>query len=101
MVAAYRLQPLTFALARAFRLVKVRHFTLPNLLTPEPLVPEFLQGDATPEALCEAVFDLLRSPERRADIEREFAKLRDQLARGADRLAASAVLEVASAPRRK
>jgi lipid-A-disaccharide synthase len=100
-VAAYRLQPLTFALARAFRLVKVRHFTLPNLLTPEPLVPEFLQGGATAEALCESVFDLLRSPDRRADIEREFAKLRDQLARGADQLAARAVLEVASAPRRK
>jgi lipid-A-disaccharide synthase len=96
-VAAYRLAPLTFALARAFRLVKVRHFTLPNLLTPEPLVPEFLQGDATAEALCDSVFDLLRSPERRADIEREFAKLRDQLARGADRLAARAVLEVAGA----
>jgi lipid-A-disaccharide synthase len=96
-VAAYRLAPLTYALARSLRLVKVRHFTLPNLLTPDPLVPEFLQGDATAQALSDSVFGLLRDPERRADIEREFAKLRDQLARGADQRAAKAVLELAGA----
>lgn len=94
-VAAYRLAPLTYALARSLKLVKVRHFTLPNLLTGQPLVPEFLQGGASPQALAEALEALLESPERRAGIAREFAKLRDQLARGADRLAARAVLELA------
>jgi len=96
-VAAYRLAPLTYALARSLRLVKVRHFTLPNLLTAEPLVPEFLQSEATPAALCEAVLELLQEPGRRAAIELEFAKLRDQLARGADQRAAGAVLDVARA----
>ena len=96
-VAAYRLAPLTYALARSFRLVKVRHFTLPNLLTRDPLVPEFLQGAATAQALSDSVSGLLESPQRRADIEREFAKLRDLLARGADERAARAVLEVAGA----
>lgn len=96
-VAAYRLAPLTFALARGLRLVKVRHFALPNLLTPEPLVPEFLQGSATAEGLCGAVLALLQDPGRRADIEREFAKLRHQLAVGANQRAARAVLEVAGA----
>ena len=94
-VAAYRLAPLTYALARSLKLVKVRHFTLPNLLTGQPLVPEFLQGGASPEALAEALEALLADPDRRAGIAREFAKLRDQLARGADRLAAQAVLELA------
>jgi lipid-A-disaccharide synthase len=68
---------------------------LPNLLTPEPQVPEFLQGAATAEALCTAVVDLLDSPDRRRAIAREFAKLREQLAQGADRLAANAVLGLA------
>lgn len=94
-VAAYRLAPLTYALARSLKLVKVRHFTLPNLLTGQPLVPEFLQRGASPQALADALEALLESPERRAGIAREFAKLRDQLARGADRLAARAVLELA------
>lgn len=95
-VAAYRLAPLTYALARSLKLVKVRHFTLPNLLTGEPMVPEFLQGGASPEALSESLEALLGDPERRAGIAREFAKLRAQLARGADRLSAEAVLEVAA-----
>jgi lipid-A-disaccharide synthase len=94
-VAAYRLAPLTYALAKTLRLVKVPHFTLPNLLTDEPMVPEFLQRGATPEALCNAVHELLSDPDRRQAIAVEFAKLRDQLARGADRLAARSVLELA------
>ena len=94
-VAAYRLAPLTYALARSLKLVKVRHFTLPNLLTGEPMVPEFLQGRANPEALSESLDALLGAPERREEIVREFAKLRDRLARGADHLAAQAVLELA------
>ena len=94
-VAAYRLAPLTYALAKSLRLVKVRHFTLPNLLTDAPQVPEFLQGAASAEALSESVSGLLSDPGRRAAIASEFAKLRDQLARGADRLAARAVLELA------
>ena len=96
-VAAYKLAPLTYALARSLRLVKVRHFTLPNLLTEEPLVPEFLQSEATSHALCESVFSLLQDEERRTVIELEFAKLRDQLARGADQRAARAVLDAARA----
>jgi lipid-A-disaccharide synthase len=97
MVAAYKLAPLTYALARSLKLVKVRHFTLPNLLTEEPLVPEFLQSEATPQALSGSVASLLEDEGRRAAIELEFAKLRDQLARGADQRAASAVLGVARA----
>jgi len=95
MVAAYRLAPVTYALVRHLKLVRVRHFTLPNLLTETPLVPEFLQEAASAPALCGAVYDLLRDGARREAISQEFAKLRDQLARGADRLAARAVLDSA------
>jgi lipid-A-disaccharide synthase len=95
MVAAYRLAPVTHALVRHLKLVRVPHFTLPNLLTETPLVPEFLQEAANAPALCGAVYDLLQDGARREAISREFAKLRDQLARGADRLAARAVLDSA------
>lgn len=95
MVAAYKLSPLTLALQRCFRLVKVKHFAMPNLLTKEPLVPEFLQDEATPEALAAAVAGLLDDDERRAAIEREFDALRGQLARGAQQRAARAILKLA------
>ena len=96
MVAAYRIAPLTYAIMKTFRLVKVPYFTLPNLLTPEPLVPEFLQGAATPEALANAVTALMNDAGRRAAIADQFANLRAELAQGADKRAADAVLDLAS-----
>ena len=94
-IAAYRLSSLTYVLARALRLVKVRYFTLPNQLTREPLVPEFLQGGATAESLSSAVAELLDDPSRRQRIEQEFASLRDELARAASERAADAVMAMA------
>lgn len=93
-VAAYKLAPLTYWLARTLRLVKVRHFTLPNQLTSEPLVPEYLQHGATPEALADAVGRLLDDDVRRQAIERSFAELRERLQRDASARAAEAVLSL-------
>ena len=95
MVSAYRVAPMTYLLARMLRLLKVPHFTMPNLLTEQPLVPEFLQHDATPEALANAVGGLLDDAERRRSIEQRFAELRSHLGLSADRRAALAVLELA------
>ncbi|MCB1841446.1 MAG: lipid-A-disaccharide synthase [Halioglobus sp.] len=94
-VAAYRLAPLTYALAKGLRLVKVPCFTLPNQLTREPLVPEFLQSAVTPEALADAVAQMLDDDVLRLRIQGEFAGLRDTLARGASDRAAEAVLAAA------
>ena len=80
---------------KTFRLLKVPYFTLPNLLTQEPLVPEFLQGAANPRALAEAVDSLLNDPAKRARISDRFSRLRLALAQGADKLAARAVLDLA------
>ena len=97
MVAAYRLSPVTYAIVKAFDLLKVPYFTLPNQLTPEPLVPEYLQGAASPHALADAITDLLRDPARRSYIADQFSGLRQSLARGADKLAARAILDLAQA----
>lgn len=95
MVAAYRLSPLTHLLNRWFKLVKVKYFAMPNLLTDEPMVPEFLQDQATPEALATAVADLLDNSARRDEIHRKFVALRVELARGAQKRAAKAILDLA------
>lgn len=97
-VSAYRVAPATYYLARMFRLLKVEHFTMPNLLTKTPLVPEFLQNDATPEALAAAVEGLLEDPARRLAIEETFAELRVRLGLGADQRAARAVIDMALRP---
>jgi lipid-A-disaccharide synthase len=95
MVAAYRIGTLTYAIMKSFKLLKVPYITIPNLLTGEPLVPEFIQKEASPEALANAVSDLLDDPGRRAAITDEFVKLRTALALGADEKAARAVLGLA------
>jgi len=99
MVAAYRFAPLTYAIIKYFRLWKGQFFTLPNLLTQEPLVPEHLQDAANPVALADAVAKLMNNPKRRADIAARFAILRAELAQGADKMAAQAVIDLADGQR--
>jgi lipid-A-disaccharide synthase len=94
-VAAYKVAAMTAAILRTFRLLRNEYFTIPNLLTEEPLIPEYIQEDATPKALAQAVWELLQDPQRREDIGRRFATLRTELALGADDRAAEAVIELA------
>ena len=79
---------------RSLRLLKTEKFTIPNLLTEEPLIPELMQEAATPEALAEAVAALLGDPARCEAIRRRFATLRSELALGADDCAADAVISL-------
>jgi len=91
----YRLATLSAALIRGLRLLKLTHVTLPNLMTKEPLVPEFIQGAAQPEAIAAAVGELLDDPERRRFISDEFAKLKAELALNTDQRAAEVVIGLA------
>ena len=65
-VTVYRTHPLTYFLAK--RLVRVPHLALATMVAGERVVPEVLQGEATPEYLSKLVLPLLSadSPERRA-----------------------------------
>ena len=94
-VAAYRVAPMTWFIGKGLRLVKLTHYTMPNLLTEEPLVPEFIQGDARPELISAAVIALLDDPERREFISRTFDRLRKKLALDSDQHAADAIIRLA------
>lgn len=56
-VIAYRTNPATMWLAR--RLVQVPYIGLPNLIMDEEVVPEFWQGEVTPEAVVPVLLELL------------------------------------------
>ena len=97
MIAAHKVAGLTYAIGKGLNVVKVPYYSLPNLLTDEPLVPEFLQHEAQPAALEAAVRDLLENSAKREYIAERFGVLRDTLARGADERSAEAVLKLAGA----
>jgi lipid-A-disaccharide synthase len=78
-VVAARTNPLTAWILR--RLVRVDTLTMPNLIAGEPIVPEFLQQNARPDAIAEAVLALLEGPARDAQRAR-LAVVRQALAKG-------------------
>ncbi|HEY5658589.1 MAG TPA: lipid-A-disaccharide synthase [Myxococcota bacterium] len=78
-VVAARASRLTAALLR--RLVVVDSLTMPNLIAGEPIVPEFLQEQADPERIADAVQSLLAGPARERQLAR-FAGLRESLSQG-------------------
>ena len=89
MVVGYRLSNLSYALIS--RLVKVPHVSLPNLLAKQPLVPELLQDDATPESLGAAVLERLENQQERDRLVEAFTELHHTLRQGADEKAAQAI----------
>ena len=94
MVVAYRLAPLTYGILKTLGLVKVAHFALPNLLAGEHLVPELLQGQATPAALGAAILHWLESPTDRESVQGRFRALGATLRQNASERAADVVLEM-------
>jgi lipid-A-disaccharide synthase len=73
-VALYAINPALVRHAR--RVYSGTYITLPNLVLGRELVPEFLQDDATPERLADAIGELLRDPSQQYA---QFAELRTRL----------------------
>ena len=68
------------------------YYGLPNILAGEFVVPEFIQDDATPRNLAQALLNLLADNPLRDRLERRFAAIAASLGHGAARQAALAVL---------
>jgi lipid-A-disaccharide synthase len=92
-VIVYRVSPLTFAVGR--RLIRVEHVGMANLLAKERLFPELIQADFTPEHLADEVINLIREPERIAEVRRGLIKVIKRLGGpGASRRAAQVAVDL-------
>jgi lipid-A-disaccharide synthase len=92
MVIAYRQSPVTWALMR--RMLYLPYIGLPNILAGARVVPEFIQDQATPGALANALLDLLQDPgAQRLQVEK-FRAIHSVLRQDTARRAADAVLAV-------
>jgi lipid-A-disaccharide synthase len=94
-IVMYRLSKLTHLVAR--RLVKLRHFSLVNIVAGKNVVPELLQEDVNGERIAREVRRLLE-PVERERVRRELAEVRRKLGQpGASRRAAEAIMSIARA----
>ena len=78
MVIAYRMAAFSWAVIS--RLVTVKYVGLPNLLAGRALVPEFIQNDATPEAMAMALEAQLSTATDGAELISQYDSIHRQLA---------------------
>jgi lipid-A-disaccharide synthase len=100
MVVASKLGFITAFLLRTLGLVKIKHFSQPNLLAGKELVPEFFQEAASAQNLANALARWLEQPAEVARVQKEFAAIHARLrCNGAERAAdeVAALLEVRTA----
>jgi len=92
MVIAYRMNAWSWQIMSRMRLQP--WVGLPNILCREFVVPELLQGDATPEALARAVSQWLDSPQRREAVSARFLEIHQLLRRDTARTATDAIAKI-------
>lgn len=94
MAIVYKMSPTTYRLMR--RMAYLPYVGLPNVLAGKFVVPEFIQDDASPENLAQALLNLYADKPVCAQIRALFDDMHRQLRRNAAEQAAAAV--VASLP---
>lgn len=95
MVIAYHMNFLSWEIMRRKQLQP--WVGLPNILCGEFVVPEFLQGAATPQALSRATLAWLDTPERVSSLERRFTAMHEDLRRDTAQLATDAIEKILEA----
>jgi lipid-A-disaccharide synthase len=96
MVVAYKVSPLTYRIAR--KMIKVDHIALANLLSQKPMVPEYIQEEATPDNLSHALLELLNDQQAAKQQTDTFMDIHLQLRQNASAKAAEAVLKEIGVP---
>ena len=99
MVVGHRINGLTYAIVKAFGLLKSAHVSLPNVLAGETLVPELLQADCTPERLHAALLHWFRDADAVTALQPRFLALHEALRRDASARPADAVAALLATPR--
>ena len=89
MVIAYAMPGLTHWLMR--RKALLPWIGLPNILCQDGVVPEFIQDQATPDALAHALMHWLNAPRDVAALRERFARLHAELAQDTPKLACDAI----------
>ena len=93
MVVAYKLSPRTYMLGKL--LVKVKYFSLVNLIGNKAIVPELLQDEANPERISGELLKLMYDKKEKIKMESGFQQVKEKLGgEGASDRAAQLALQL-------
>lgn len=79
-VVCYKGSPISYQIAK--RVIKVKYISLVNLIMDKLVVKELIQDQLTPENLRWELEALLHNDKRRAELQKDYAKLRTVLSQG-------------------
>jgi len=94
MVIGYKLHWLTFAIIKWFKLMKIKHYALANIISGEVLAPELIQDDCIPNALAIEVMRFFKDENLRQVIAQRYTDIHREMRVDTDRLIADAVDDV-------
>lgn len=77
MVIVYKVTPLTYLIGRL--LIRVESIGLANIVAGKKVVPELIQGDASPERIAAESLRVLKSPQRMEEIRSDLGRVRHKL----------------------
>ncbi len=87
----YKLSPITYWIGKNFLGIKMKFYSMPNILADKMVVPEFVMKDATAENIYNEAVRILADPEK---AKADYAEVRALLGEpGATKKAAEKILE--------
>lgn len=78
-VVLYRLNPFTAWIAEHLLKFSAPFVSPPNLVVMEPIVPEFLQYQATSDRIAQEALEILQNPDRRQQMLADYKRMRQKL----------------------
>lgn len=91
-VVIYRVSWLTAWVARHLLKFSIPFMSPTNLVQMKPIVPELLQDQATPDAICNEAMELLNNPQRRQKMLEDYQEMKQAL--GEEGVCDRAALEI-------
>ncbi len=94
MVVGYKVNPLTYRIIQDLNMLKTEHVAMANLLSEEPMAPEFIQHACEAEQLLPAVLEFFEDKALVAQITQQYARTHAALVKDTNQLAAQAVMDL-------
>jgi lipid-A-disaccharide synthase len=94
MIFAYRISAITHWILKTFKVMKIKYFSMPNLLAQKQIVTEYIQDDIDPVAISKEMLETIGQDENDSEMLVEFNKIHEQLALNSSQIAAEAVFKL-------